>query len=217
MFTSAQPHNFSSFSHMIWYKFKPLLRPKPMIFLLISFVYIINFKYLLWLNPMIFFLFPMIWYEFKPLLRHKPMIFWLICQIFTSWETHDFFAVFLYILKISNLYFVPNPWFFCSFLIYTLNFKSLLWLNHIIFLLISVIYQVFQMFTLAQPYDFSSFSYMIWYKFKPLLWHKPMIFLLISFIYIINFKCLLWLNPIIFLLFPIWFDINSKLYVPSTP
>ena len=63
------------------------------------------------------------------------------------------------------------------------TFKSLLRVKPMIFLLISFIYQIFQMFTLAQPHDFSSFSYMIYYKFKLLLSAKDMIFLLISFIY----------------------------------
>jgi len=51
------------------------------------------------------------------------------------------------------------------------------------FLLIPFICYVFQIFTSAQPYDFSSFSYMISYIFKCLFCTKPMFFLLVSLTY----------------------------------
>ena len=76
IFTSAQPHHFSSFSYMIWYKFKPLLWHNPMIFLLI-----VNRVSDSLREENFFFLFVFVW------------------QIHSSFQPYDFSAFSLY-----NLY-----------------------------------------------------------------------------------------------------------------
>ena len=186
------PHNFSSFSYMIWYKFKPLLRHKPMIFLLITFTYIMNFKCLLRLNPMIFLLFP-IWFDinsnlyfgtnpwffcsfpiytmnFKSLLRLNRIIFLLISF---SW----FFFHFLYDFRYIQIFTSCQTHDFSADFLSNVYFQPVQFrAKPMIFLPISFVYYGFQIFTSAQPHHFSFFSYMIWYKFKPLLRHKPWFF-----------------------------------------
>ena len=118
--TSRQTHDFSSSFYITQYKFKCVLRAKPMIFLLISNMYFIS-------DPWFFCLIP-----------NKS----IQIQMCTSHQTHDFSAYFLYRIignqmctssqthnfsafSFANI--APNPWFFA-------NIKCVLRLRPMIFL-----------------------------------------------------------------------------------
>ena len=102
---------------------KSLLRLRPIIFLLISFINLLKSKSLLQLRPIIFLLISY-WnsnlyfgptYDFSALFlyKHKQI------QIFTSSKPYDFSSFFyLYCHILSNLYFGSHPLFFCLFSLY---------------------------------------------------------------------------------------------------
>ena len=57
--TSCQTHDFSSSLYTTQYKFKSVPRTKPMIFLLISFIELLEIKCILCHRPILFLLFPL--------------------------------------------------------------------------------------------------------------------------------------------------------------
>ena len=57
--TSCQTHDFSSSFYTTQYEFKSVPRTKPMIFLLISFIELLEIKYILYHRPILFLLSPL--------------------------------------------------------------------------------------------------------------------------------------------------------------
>ena len=122
---------------------KSLLRLRPIIFLLISFINLLKSKSLLRLNP---------WFFCYFLYKHKQ----IHKQIFTSAQPIIFLLIsFIYLLKTKSLLQL-NPWFFCYFLYKHKQIFTLAQTHHFSahFLYVSIEIQIF---TSAQPMIFLHF------------------------------------------------------------
>ena len=106
--TSRHSHDFFSSFYSNQHKFKSVPRTTPIIFLPHSVYFVPN----LWFFSSSI---SNVYFGSTPWFFSHFLYDFIYIQIFTSCQTHDFSADFIFISSISNVYFGSTPWFFLPF------------------------------------------------------------------------------------------------------